>query len=141
MKKKFLALVMLISAGVALTSCSWFETPANAERLGTGYIQYDKGVYFVEIDSLCFVPDFVYANSSGRDGKNRMDAVDGMLVTCFRLHGNQQVDFIAGDHSEEYLETYFTTNYTLVVIFVVILGLLLLAVLLSALKRKVVHTD
>ena len=123
MKRKTFMLLMLVCLSFCLTSCSWFENPANAERIGSGYIQYDKELYYVEIDSVRYSPDRIYTNSSSRDGKNMMDPVNGMEVTCFRIHGKSHVEFIAGNQTEEYLEDYFTTNSTAIVILCVILVL------------------
>ena len=141
MKRKFFIFVLSIWIVFGFTSCSWFDVPADARRIGCGYIQYDRGIYFVEIDSVKYNPSRVYANSSSRDGKNMMDPVDGMMVTCFTLQGNDKVEFIAGDLSEEYLEKYFWKNYTMAAIF----GLLLLVCVILACipdgKRKVVYAD
>ena len=123
MKRKTFMLLMLVCLSFCLTSCRWFENPANAERIGSGYIQYDKGLYYVEIDSVRYSPDRIYTNSSSRDGKNMMDPVNGMEVTCFRIHGKSHVEFIAGNQTEEYLEDYFTTNSTAIVVLCVILVL------------------
>lgn len=123
MKRKTFMLLMLVCLSFCLTGCRWFENPANAERIGSGYIQYDKGLYYVEIDSVRYSPDRIYTNSSSRDGKNMMDPVNGMEVTCFRIHGKSHVEFIAGNQTEEYLEDYFTTNSTAIVVLCVILVL------------------
>lgn len=111
MKRKFFIVMVFVSLLLGLAGCGCFENPADAERIGSGYIKYDRGRYFVEIDSVKYSPKMVYANSSSRDGKNTMEPVDGMLVTVFRVHGNSYVNFIAGDISREYLEDYFSTNY------------------------------
>lgn len=118
--KNFLFLYCL-GLCISLTSCSWFDNPANAEYIGSGYIRNDRGIYYVEINSIRYSPHRIYTNSSSRDGKNTMAPVEGMKVTCFRLHGNPKIEFIAGEHSEEYLDDYFTTNATFVVVLLVIM--------------------
>ncbi len=141
MRMKTKIFILLALASFLLTSCHCFDNPANAERIGSGHIQYEKGIYFVEINSIRYVPDKIYANTSSRDGKNRTEAVEGMLVTCFRLHGNPQVEFIIGDRSKEYLEDYFTTNSTLIIIFGIIILLFAITIFWPTPKRKIAHTD
>lgn len=140
--KKLLFLCCLVLCA-SLTSCKWLEIPANAEYIGTGYIQNDRGIYYVEINSIRYSPERIYTNSSNRHGKNMMDPVEGMKVTCFHLHGNPEVTFIVGEHSEEYLEEYFTTNETSTVIFAVILFLPIIGILCTKthLEMRVVHKD
>lgn len=140
--KKFLFLCCLILC-VSLTSCKWFDSPANAEYIGTGYICHDKGNYYVEIDSIRYSPERIYTNSSSRDGKNMMSPVEGMKVTCFRLHGNPDVEFIAGEHSEEYLEDYFTTNVTFAVVIGAIIILCIIGILFAknTQKIRIIHCD
>ena len=115
---KNLIFVVLVCFSMLFTSCRWFDSPANAKRIGAGYVKYDKGIYVVEIDSIRYVPDYVYTNESTRDGKTTMQPVDGMLLTCFTMKNSNKVCFIAGDRSEEYLEEYFTTNSTMLVFFI-----------------------
>jgi len=140
--KKFLFLCCL-GLCISLTSCSWFDNPANAEYIGSGYIRLDKGLYYVEINSIRYSTERIYTNSSSRDGKNMMSPVEGMKVTCFRLHGNPKIEFIAGEHSKEYLENYFTTNSTFIVIIAVIMLLCIVGITFAKHTEKIhiVHCD
>ncbi len=117
---------MLVS--VLLTGCSWFESPANVKLIGTGYIQYEEGIYFVKIDSMKYVPSSIYTNrSNNRGAKGTMAPVDGMLVTLFTMKEETDVKFVAGNHSKEYLEEYFTSNYTFcILVFSVLFFLIVL---------------
>lgn len=116
--------MMLVIASLSFTSCKQLEVPANIERIGSGYIKQEKGICFIEIDSVMYVPRYIYTNKSGRDGKQEMQPVDGMLVTVFRINNDPDVEFIIGNQSEEYLETYFTTSnvgFVLIGILVILL--------------------
>lgn len=138
MRQKVITFVLMISLCISFIGCQCFEDPANAERIGSGYIRQERGNCYVEIDSVRYYPERVYTNSSGRDGKNMMAPVEGMKVTCFRLYGNPKVNFIAGEHSQEYLEDYFTTNSTFAIVFA---GIAILCVvgLASARGTKKIH--
>ena len=137
MKKLFLLMLIACMTG----GCSWFDIPANAKLIGSGYIQKEKGLYFVEIDSLRYATDYIYTGTSNRAGKGWIEPVEGMLITCFTLYDDDRVQFIVGERSEEYLEEYFDSNATIWVI----LGCLLLCAFLCNLipdkKRKVVQAD
>lgn len=142
MKRNYLVFMLLMFVGLCTTSCKQFETPAEADVIGVGYIQYDGGFYFVEIDSVKYAPTYVYTNSNSRDGKNTMKAVEGMLVTCFQLNGNSNVEFIAGIHEQEYLEEYFTTNSTGAVAFGIFFIVGVAVILMdNKVKRTSVHAD
>jgi len=119
--KKFLILC-LVGFCMSLTGCKSFEDPANAEYIGSGYLQYDKGIYYVEIDSVKYSPREIYTNKEALRGYNMMDPIEGLKVTCFRLHGKPQVEFIAGEQSKEYLEDYFTKNSTVGIICLLLLA-------------------
>lgn len=107
--KKLIIFMMLFIASLSLTSCSLLNFPADIELIGSGYFQKENGLCFVEIDSVKYAPRFVYTNKSSRDGKQRMQPVDGMLVTAFRIYNNPTVEFIVGNQSEEYLKDQFST--------------------------------
>ena len=119
--KKIFIFILFVFVGLGFTSCDWLVEKAEAEVVGVGNIQQRKGGFYVEIDSLCYVPSFVYTNSGGRDGKQEMAPVEGMQVTCFRLDGAPEVHFIAGAQSEEYLAEYFSKSHWVAFVFFVVL--------------------
>lgn len=128
--KKIFIFILFVFVGLVLTSCDWLVKKAEAEVIGVGNIQQGKGGFYVEIDSLCYVPSFVYTNIGSRDGKQEMAPVEGMKVTCFRLYGEPDVYFIAGTQSKEYLDEYFSRSYWLAFVFFAFLflgGLILVA--------------
>lgn len=119
--KKIFIFILILFVGLGFTSCDWLVEKAEVDVLGVGNIQQRKGGFYVEIDSLSYVPSFVYTNSSGRDGKQEMAPVEGMQVTCFRLDGAPEVYFIAGAQSEEYLAEYFSKSHWVAFVFFVVL--------------------
>lgn len=140
MKKSFI-FILILFVEFAFTSCD--RLVKKAEVVGVGNIQQGKGGFYVEIDSLCYVPSFVYTNSSGRDGKQEMAPVEGMQVTCFRFYGEPEVYFIAGAQSQEYLDDYFTKDYRFAYVFLILLFLALLIAAGNEDKRwrKVFHKE
>ena len=110
MRQTFLILLTLLLSLTVFTSCSCFDNPANAKRLGSGYVQQENNALFVEVDGVKYSPLYVYTN--GPSKKETTPPTEGMIVTLFTTHDTQTVMFIAGDLSEEYLEEYFTTNST-----------------------------
>lgn len=112
MKKNFLFFAAIICICLCFVSCKWFEEPAEVERIGVGRIQSEHGIFFVEMDSVRYSLNRVYANSLTHGGRDIIKPADGLLVTYFTVNKNSQIQFIAGDLSEEYLEEYFTENFT-----------------------------
>ena len=141
--KKIFIFILIVFVGFAFTSCDWLVEKAEVDVLGVGNIQQRKGGFYVEIDSLSYVPSFVYTNTSGRDGKQEMTPVEGMQVTCFRLYGKPEVYFIAGAQSQEYLEEYFTKDCWIELVFLAVLFLVffMLAVHEDKRWRKVFHKE
>ena len=119
--KKIFIFILFVFVGLGFTSCDWLVEKAEVDVLGVGNIQQRKGGFYVEIDSLSYVPSFVYTNSSGRDGKQEMAPVEGMQVTCFRFYGEPEVYFIAGAQCEEYLAEYFSKSHWVAFVFFVVL--------------------
>lgn len=130
--KRFIIFITLVLAVFSFTSCSWFDAPANARRVGSGFVQADKGLLFVEIDGTKYSPDYIYTGSATRDGLTRMEPVIGMQVTVFYMFEQTTPTFIAGDRTEEYLEKSFSENYT----FWVIIGLVFVAFSISLLRNS-----
>lgn len=115
MKRKNFIFVLSICMCLGLTSCGkildWCEEPANAKIIGAGYIQEyqeHQGDYFVEIDSVKYIPDFIYFTRRPFLGNWGMPPLPGIKVTCFNVYNSNDVRFIIGDVDEEYLENYFT---------------------------------
>ncbi len=140
--KRCIIFIILVLAIFSITSCSWFDAPANAKKIGCGYIQNDSGMLFVEIDGTKYSPDYIYTGNSTRDGLTRMEPVTGMQVTVFYVFEQTTPTFIAGDRTEEYLEKHFSENYTFLVIF----GLVFVAFFISVLttdspKRRIIYAD
>lgn len=134
--KKLLIIILFAIAGLSFTSCSWFDAPANVKRVGCGYIQSDRGLLVVEVDTIKYAPKYVYTNKSTRDGKTTMEPIIGMQVTVFYSHDQKNPKFIAGDRNEEYLEEYFSSNYTLAVIFLIVIIAALVSCFIPAKKNK-----
>ena len=135
--KKFLILFTLVSAILSFTSCSCFDIPANAKKIGTGYVKSDKGELFVEIDSVKYTPVSVYTGSITRGVRTKMEPVIGMQVTVLYVHELDTPTFIAGDLTEEVLEEQFSENHSFRVIFgALILAGMIICCTMDPLKRK-----
>ncbi len=134
--KKLIIVLLSICMCLSLTSCSLFESPAEAKRIGYGIVQQDNGIYFVEIDGIRYVSERIYTNSNGSRGRNSMSPAEKVPVTAFTLRGENKVYFIVGDLDEQYLEKYFTDNNTA---YVFVMCFLLLSILISAFSGKKVQ--
>ena len=141
--KKFLIFMVLVMTSLCITSCSWFDNPAEAKRVGCGHIQNDRGLLIVEIDGVKYAPTSIYTGKSTRDGKTTVGPVDGMEVTVFYAYGQNSPMYIVGNQTEEYLEEYFSGNYTMAVIFFTIIVLFIISVFIDSRpsRRKTVVTD
>ena len=116
--KKILFFIALIFATLINTSCSKFDHPANATRIGSGEIQQQNNVHFVEIDGIRYSLTELYNNRCKL--KEKTKPTEGSIVTCFTLNDTKKFEFIAGDLSEEYLEEYFSSNDSFVIIITII---------------------
>lgn len=139
--KKFLIFMVLVMTSLCITSCSWFDNPAEAKRVGCGHIQNDRGLLIVEIDGVKYAPTSIYTGKSTRDGKTTIDPIEGMEVTVFYAYGEYKPKFIAGNRSEEYLEDYFSGNSTLAVVFLIVIILCFISCFIPEGKRKTVIAD
>ena len=139
--KKILIFMVLVMTSLCITSCSWFDVPAEAKRVGCGHIYNDNGLLVVEIDGVKYAPTYIYTGKSTRDGKTTLDPVDGMEVTVFYAYGQNTLKYIVGNRTEEYLEEYFSQNYTFGVIFLIVIILFVLSALIPEGKRKTVVAD
>ena len=117
--KRFI-FMLLVSVSMLFTGCDWFHIPTNAKRIGTGYIQNDNDTYFVEIDSVRYVSNYVFADTTTRNNIATMKPEEGMLVTCFTISKSDKEGFIVGDKSVEYLNEYFDVPARWFIFFVVV---------------------
>ena len=144
MKKVFLCF-LLILACLMLVGC--VKEPANVKRIGVGHLQYENGVYFVEINTRQYVvTEYVYSDSKGEGRRTGavMDPVEGMLVTCFQMRESDKYEFIAGDLSKEYLEEYFelySPFWLLMGIFALIAFAVLYVIMSEDKPVKIIHAD
>ena len=144
--KKILIIISLVIASLCFSGCSLFINPANAKKVGCGYVQNDGGLLIVEIDGTKYHPQEVYTGQSHiRSGKGRMEPVLGMQITVFYLRDEKNPSFIAGDQSEERLEEYFTSNSVLgTLIMICCFGLLLwciIGIIFNEKHPKTIHAD
>ena len=128
--KRFLFFIMSLFISFGATSCECFEDVPDIKKVGTGYIQDDSDLMFVEIDGVKYHPQSIYTDKVKGAGKGNMSPVKGMEVTVFYTDESSEPCFIAGDKSVEYLKNFFTKNYTIVVIFVTlfIISMLIMAI-------------
>ena len=110
MKTKIFIFTLL--AYIAFTSCTLFNEPTNAHRIGSEHIQYDHGLYFVEIDSIKYATIKIYPNNADPVANNMIEPTNSLEVTAFTLYKNNDVKFIAGNIPEEDIEKLFTRNNT-----------------------------
>jgi len=118
MKNKVFIFMVLVCASFLLSGCDscWnsfkdrWDRPAEAKRIGYGCVQYDKGVYFVEIDSVRYAPTNFYAK--GSNALFLLEPEESLKVTCFCLHGDNEIICILGDCSEEFLNELFYADLT-----------------------------
>lgn len=129
--RKYFLFLMLVIASMVFVCKEYHEIPANAEIIGTEYVKYDKGLPVIELDSTKYAPTEIYTNN----GLFTMRPVEGMAVTCFRIYDSPKVNFIAGKHSQEYLEEYFTLGIGSFIIFII--GLSLTCVLTFFILSKI----
>ncbi|MBO4285420.1 MAG: hypothetical protein J5895_04230 [Alphaproteobacteria bacterium] len=106
-------ILLLVLTSLCLIGCSQFDRPANVEIIGVGTVRSDAGLLVVEIDSVKYAPDWIYAGFSEKYYfKSWIPPIEGMPVTAFTMHNKPQVTFIAGERDKAYLEEYFFENHT-----------------------------
>lgn len=136
---KRITFLLLVITSMCLCGCSWFDRPANVEVLGLSSVQNDHGLLVIEINSQKYAPYLIYKGiSNPRANKEKMSPIGGMRVTCFTMHGNPNIEFIAGEYDQASLEKYFCENYTFMAVSGVlcILILILWLITTAASKRK-----
>ena len=138
MERKILIFLLSICICLGFASCKCLDIPVNAKRIGSGYIQYSHGIYFVELNSVRYHLEKIYTNNSSNH-IDMIDPVEGMNVTGFTIYKNNKVEFITGNIAEEYLEKYFSSNVTFVVFLTLILLYLNIIFYIKEGKHKICH--
>jgi hypothetical protein len=124
--KKLVLFMLIATLGVALTSCSCFDSqPVNPQIIGYGYLQYDaeKDLHYVTIDSVSFIIDEVTipdSNTRTASVTQDIDAVDGMAVTIFTYSRSEDIKAVAGNQTVEEIEDLYRENYSFTVFFMVL---------------------
>lgn len=126
--KKIIYFLVLVIANICLTSCSWFDDKTNVTVLGITHIKEEKGLLFVEFDSLRYVPTVVWTGKTNRDGHESMSPISGMEVTCYKSDKHAGIQYIAGKWEKEDIEGFHKKNYTVLVIFLSLLVAFLLSI-------------
>ena len=86
---------------------------ANVKIVGYSNVQNDTGLLVVKVNGVKYAPDCIFTNmGNSRTGKETMRPVEGMTVTCFTMHSEPTVYFIAGEYDEEHIEEYFFGDQT-----------------------------
>ena len=126
---KKVAFMFFVVLGIALTSCSCFDSePVNPRIIGVGNLQYDAkmGLWYVAIASNRYVitqvtfPDY---NPRSVSTTQDVEPVEGMLVTVFTSKEKIGVQAVAGKQSVQQIEALYHTNSTVAVILFSLLGL------------------
>ena len=121
---KKLVFGLIAALGVALTSCSAFDSdPIEPKIIGSGSVQHDamEGFWFVEIGPTRYavtevdVPD---RNPRTMGKTQGIEPVEGMVVTLFTSPRMKGVQAIYGKQSVEQIEEFYHTNSTIIVIFI-----------------------
>ena len=120
---KKLVLMLMFALSVSLTSCSWFDSaPVEPKILGITHVIEDRGLIYVEIDSLRYPVTEVYTGKTHPriGGFETVEPVDGMLVTVADFSGKgsyKGMCFMLGAWNEVQIEQAFQRNYTFGVVF------------------------
>ena len=115
MKTKLFLVSMLCLIALCLGGCSWFDSaPVELRIIGSGHMKYDRGIYYVEIDSTLYIPvRILTGEKEGRTGSLiEVPPTDGMQITCFRLKDNPEIQAIIGLKNPGQIEALFHKNYT-----------------------------
>ena len=126
---KKLIFVLIAALSVALTGCSWFDSPPiEPNIIGSGNLQYEvkSGTWFVVVDSTQYtVANVTILDHNPRSyGKTQnVEPVEGMLVTIFTSPHKTGVQAVTGKQSAEQIEELYHTNETGLVIVCSIIAL------------------
>lgn len=125
--KKILIFLLCVVLALLFVGCSAFDSaPINPKILGVEHIQQERGLIFVEIDSVRYSVTSVFTGKTYPriGGYETVEPVDGMLVTVanFGSHEYAGMQFMLGEWNEAQIEDVFRRNYTF--------GVVLLAMML-----------
>lgn len=137
--KKILWLIVCALTVLCLIGCEWAESkPVNPKILGTDNIQSEKGLVFVEIDSVRYAVNKVFTTErDSRTGSEiTIDAVDGMLVTAFLADNSEDVQFIVGKKNAVEIEAVFHRNRVFLFVFGFIITGCLIMLGVSAYEKR-----
>jgi len=139
--KKLFRIIVCGLAVLCFIGCKWaYSKPVSPKIIGTTHIQSEKGLVFVEIDSVRYAANEVFTGKrDSRTGEDiTMDAVDGMLVTAFKANNSGKVRFVAGTKTAVEIEAMFHRNGIFLFVFgFMLVGFIVFAVLcLKPVKNK-----
>ena len=137
MKRFFLIFMTLFLASAILVGCESFDNPANAKRIGSGYIKKDGNICYVEVDGFRYSPTYVYTINPIK--KEFSLPPEGTEVTLFTMFDTPTIEFIVGNVSEEELNEYFTSNSTIAWIFLGVFIISIPILFITEPKAKNVH--
>ncbi len=139
--KKFFIFMLLFCISIGLTGCA--EKPAKIKYIGTGIIQCKDNTCFVEVDGTKYMPNYAYSGTLTDWGSYQTTSIkEGMTLTVFTINQNDQIEFMVGDMSKEFLEIFFAQrNYYFPVILLLIFGLVSVMTVIPSKHPKKVHPD
>lgn len=105
-------IIMFMLLAISLAGCSCFDSDPKITIIGYGQIQNDRGLLFVEIDSMRYAVNRVHTGEHTRDGEISINATDGAYVTCFKRDDALKPEFVLGHLSLKEVQTLCHRNYT-----------------------------
>ena len=113
-------LFLIVMAAMLFVGCSCFDSkPVEPKILGVTHILYDRGLTYVEIDSMRYPVNYVFSGEKDRrTGPIRINPAERMVVTVAEFTGGDSrgirgTQFLLGEWDEERIEDLFHSNYTL----------------------------
>ena len=125
--KKFVLFLLIATLGVALTSCSWFDSaPVNPKIIGVGNLEFseDANSNFVVIDSVYYMIDnlkYPRDVKIGYTGSREGPSVVGKQVTVFTFSRKPGVQALIGNLSVEQIENLYRENRTIPMIALILM--------------------
>lgn len=135
--RKVLTTLLCASAVLLFSGCSWFDSaPVGPQILGVTHIVQERGLTYVEIDSMRYPVTEVFTGETHPrvGGDVAVEPVAGMQVTVVEMTGSnnnyQGIMFMLGEWNEAQIEAAFHRNYTFMVlalggIFFCVLGMII----------------